>query len=243
VRHPSSTRLLSRSCYPFRRWSATALEDNESPAFFIAVYAIINAVGLCIGTIRWSVLYNGSIRASTVLYKQLLETILFTDIRFHDTVSRGRLLNRFGKDFEGQLSLFLTDPAYSQYIAGIDSSLAEDFGKMIYNALSALTTIVTVSVVGGLPFLLMVSLLGVVYYSGERGTTSLRLLLSHKPFSGQGLQSSLSRYKATWCALRSISRSLVLMHCIRLCYSLAVVLHLWRNYCRGSHPPCVWGIV
>lgn len=61
---------------------------------------------------------TGSIHASTVLYKstlhlcisrlfddrlctELLETVLFANIRFHDTVSRGRLLNRFGKDFEG----------------------------------------------------------------------------------------------------------------------------------------------
>ena len=62
---------------------------------------------------------HGSIHASTVLYERmfhysvptmtyanlshigLLETILFANIRFHDTVSRGRVLNRFGKDFEG----------------------------------------------------------------------------------------------------------------------------------------------
>jgi hypothetical protein len=31
----------------------------------------------------------------------LLEAVLFAEIRFHDTISRGRLLNRFGKDFEG----------------------------------------------------------------------------------------------------------------------------------------------
>jgi hypothetical protein len=64
---------------------------------------------------------TGSIHASTVLYKstlhlyilcllgdhlctELLETVLFANIRFHDTVSRGRLLNRFGKDFEGYSS-------------------------------------------------------------------------------------------------------------------------------------------
>jgi hypothetical protein len=64
---------------------------------------------------------TGSIHASTVLYKstlhlyisrllddrmctELLETVLFANIRFHDTVSRGRLLNRFGKDFEGRSS-------------------------------------------------------------------------------------------------------------------------------------------
>ena len=31
----------------------------------------------------------------------MLETVLFATLRFHDTTSRGRLLNRFGKDVEG----------------------------------------------------------------------------------------------------------------------------------------------
>ena len=35
------------------------------------------------------------------MYQRLLESVLFAKIRFHDTVNRGRLLNRFGKDFEG----------------------------------------------------------------------------------------------------------------------------------------------
>ena len=30
----------------------------------------------------------------------MLETVLFAKLRFHDTTSRGRLLNRFGKDIE-----------------------------------------------------------------------------------------------------------------------------------------------
>jgi len=85
-----------------RYWSGSALDGGqESPSFYVAVYASITAAGLTIGTFRWFVLYNGSIRASTVLYKRLLEAILFANIRFHDTVSRGRVLNRFGKDFEG----------------------------------------------------------------------------------------------------------------------------------------------
>ncbi|KAH6911448.1 ATP-binding cassette transporter [Coprinopsis sp. MPI-PUGE-AT-0042] len=135
-----------------RRWSAAAVGGaNEGPGFYITVYAIITTVGLCIAMVRWFVLYNGSIRASTVLYKRLLEAVLFTSIRVHDTISRGRLLNRFGKDFEG-----------------IDSSLADDFGKTIVHALSVATTIVTVSVVGGLPFLLMVGILGIVYYNAAK---------------------------------------------------------------------------
>ncbi len=73
---------------------------------------------------------TGSIHASTVLYKStlclyisrvlrddhlstgLLETVLFAKIRFHDTVSRGRILNRFGKDFEGHNSS-VASPAYT----------------------------------------------------------------------------------------------------------------------------------
>jgi ABC-type multidrug transport system fused ATPase/permease subunit len=120
-----SVYLINRSV---RYWSNAALEDNpalslylssyttitsikyfrddehDSPAFYISVYAALTGLGLVITTMRWFILYNGSIRASHVLYERLLESVLFADIRFHDTVSRGRLLNRFGKDFEGWLS-------------------------------------------------------------------------------------------------------------------------------------------
>jgi hypothetical protein len=89
-----------------RYWSAQAIETkeggSESPVFFITVYTIVTGIGLVISTVRWFVLYHGSIHASKVLYQRLLETVLFAHIRFHDTVSRGRLLNRFGKDFESK---------------------------------------------------------------------------------------------------------------------------------------------
>ena len=75
--------------------------EHDSPVFYISVYAALTGIGLVVTTVRWFILYNGSIRASRVLYERLLESVLFADIRFHDTVSRGRLLNRFGKDFEG----------------------------------------------------------------------------------------------------------------------------------------------
>jgi hypothetical protein len=69
--------------------------EHDSPAFYISVYA------------------------ARVLYERLLESVLFADIRFHDTVSRGRLLNlnRFGKDFEGWLSFksILTSIIYFSY--------------------------------------------------------------------------------------------------------------------------------
>ena len=81
-------------------------DEHNSPVFYLLVYAAITGLGLVIATLRWYILYSGSIRASHVLYERLLESVLFTNIRFHDTVSRGRLLNRFGKDFEGWLIIF-----------------------------------------------------------------------------------------------------------------------------------------
>ncbi|KAI0717016.1 multidrug resistance-associated ABC transporter [Earliella scabrosa] len=133
-----------------RVWSASYLKDEEprSPSFYIAVYAGITAFGLVLTTLRWFVLYNGGIHASVVLYKKLLEGVLFANIRFHDTVSRGRLLNRFGKDFEG-----------------IDSSLPDNFGRSVINGLSVMTTFITVSVVGGPPFMVAALIFGSLYYS------------------------------------------------------------------------------
>ncbi|KIM46655.1 hypothetical protein M413DRAFT_440257 [Hebeloma cylindrosporum] len=132
-----------------RYWSNAALTGGgQSPVFYISLYAVITTVGLAVGTVRWFILYRGSIHASDVLYKRLLESILFADIRFHDTVSRGRVLNRFGKDFEG-----------------IDSSLSDNFGRSIIYGLSATTTIVTVSVVGGLPFIIAALILGIIYWN------------------------------------------------------------------------------
>lgn len=121
----------------------------DDPVYYISVYAFLTGLGLVIGTFRWFVLYRGSIHASHVLYQRLLENVLFANIRFHDTVSRGRLLNRFGKDFEV-----------------LDSSVSDSFGRSFMYALSASTTIVTVSVVGGLPFVLTTMILGVLYWNG-----------------------------------------------------------------------------
>ncbi|KAI0918434.1 hypothetical protein AcV5_002428 [Taiwanofungus camphoratus] len=142
-----------------RVWTGSALEkeDPRSPIYYITIYSVITAIGLILSTIRWLVLYHGGIHASTVLYKKLLEGVLFANIRFHDTVSRGRLLNRFGNDFEG-----------------VDSTLPDNFGRSIMYGLSATTTFLTLTYVGGPPFFLAAVLLGTLYYSIGRvyGQTS-----------------------------------------------------------------------
>ncbi|KAI0641508.1 multidrug resistance-associated ABC transporter [Trametes meyenii] len=131
-----------------RIWSSSYEQTSSPrpPSFYIGVYAAV--CGLVLSTLRWFVLYHGGIHASTALYKRLLEGVLFANIRFHDTVSRGRLLNRFGKDFEG-----------------IDSSLPDNFGRSVFYAVNVVTTFVTISVVGGPPFVLAAIIFGFLYYS------------------------------------------------------------------------------
>ena len=165
----ASHRLFLNDFFHFRYWSSSALNGGgQSPVFYISLYAVITAVGLVVGTIRWFILYRGSIHASDVLYKRLLESILFADIRFHDTVSRGRVLNRFGKDFEGRAHFFrLLGLLLTSLSTGIDSSLSDNFGRSVMYGLSASTTIVTVSVVGGLPFVFAAMILGIIYWNGR----------------------------------------------------------------------------
>ena len=50
---------------------------------------------------------------------------------------------------------------------GIDSNLSGDFGRSIMYGLSGLTTVITVSFVGGLPFMLATFVLGIVYWNGK----------------------------------------------------------------------------
>ncbi|KAG9019050.1 hypothetical protein FRB90_007006 [Tulasnella sp. 427] len=137
-----------------RYWSSVTEHErrdgghvSKGPLFYLAVYAGLSYAGLVIEIGRWLLRYEGSIRASTVLHKRLLKAVLFANIRFHDTTNRGRLLNRFGKDFET-----------------IDSSLADNFGKTTQYGLSAITTIATITYVGGWKFFLAAIVLGVMYF-------------------------------------------------------------------------------
>ena len=61
---------------------------------------------------------------------------------------------------------FKPDIDYLLLILGIDSNLSDDFGRSIMYGLSGLTTIITVSYVGGLPFIFATFILGILYWNG-----------------------------------------------------------------------------
>ncbi|KAF8211647.1 ATP-binding cassette transporter [Mycena galopus ATCC 62051] len=123
-------------------------QGPQDPTYYISIFTLLSIAGLVLTTSRWLVLYSGSIHASSTLYKQLLGAVLRADIRFHDTSSRGRVLNRFGKDFEG-----------------IDNDLSEHLGYCIVHGMGAVVSIATMAFVGGLPFTIPIFVIGVLFYN------------------------------------------------------------------------------
>ncbi|KAJ7779182.1 multidrug resistance-associated ABC transporter [Mycena metata] len=130
-----------------RTWANAGEAAPYGPIHYLAIYAAIMCIDLLFRMARFFILYSSSIRASQVLYKKLLETVLFSPIKFHDTAARGILLNRFGKDFQI-----------------IDGFIADDFARAAELGLSVGIIFVTITFVGGVPFLCAAVVLGLAYY-------------------------------------------------------------------------------
>ncbi|WVQ74986.1 hypothetical protein IAR50_004594 [Cryptococcus sp. DSM 104548] len=115
--------------------------------YFVLGYSIITIVGVFAANIQYAMIYYGSLQASKKLHNDMLESVLLSTLRFHDTTSRGRLLNRFGKDIEG-----------------LDSSTADNFVRSVAYGLNVIITFISITWVGGLPFVLAGCVVLIVYY-------------------------------------------------------------------------------
>jgi hypothetical protein len=89
-----------------------------------------------------------------VAFPEMLEATLFASVRFHDTTSRGRLLNRFGKDMEGGECKVKSGEAWMSRCARahspsfslpVDSSLADNLGKTLIYGLNVSVTFVSIA--------------------------------------------------------------------------------------------------
>ncbi|KAG5653253.1 hypothetical protein H0H81_001510 [Sphagnurus paluster] len=105
-------------------------EAIQHPYFYIGIYA---AIGLCNALTSVSstiAQYTAALRASRILFKQLLVTVVRATFRFHDTTPQGeyirsRMLNRFGKDVE------TIDSSLAGSLQAVNSSLASFFASII----------------------------------------------------------------------------------------------------------------
>ncbi|KAF8890823.1 multidrug resistance-associated ABC transporter [Gymnopilus junonius] len=102
----------------------------EHPFFYIGIYAAISFTGAFVTFISVASQYTGALRASRILFRCLLVSIVRATFRFHDTTPTGRILNRFGKDIDT-----------------IDSSLASSLQSVNTATAGFLAAILTVAVI------------------------------------------------------------------------------------------------
>ncbi|KAF7329698.1 hypothetical protein MKEN_00233000 [Mycena kentingensis (nom. inval.)] len=94
-------------------WSKAAAH----PLFYVGVYASILCASAIVSVVSSAVQITGALRASRVLFKSLLTTVVRATFRFHDTTPQGRILNRFGKDID------TIDSSLSWTLQQVNSSL------------------------------------------------------------------------------------------------------------------------
>ncbi|KAF9526193.1 multidrug resistance-associated ABC transporter [Crepidotus variabilis] len=97
----------------------------EHPLFYVSIYAAIGLANALTSVFSVTAQYTGALRASRILFKQLLVTVVRATFRFHDTTPQGRMLNRFGKDIE------TIDSSLAGSLQAVNSSLASFFAAII----------------------------------------------------------------------------------------------------------------
>ncbi|EAU87480.2 ATP-binding cassette transporter [Coprinopsis cinerea okayama7 len=100
-------------------------DASEHPLFYVGVYAGIGMLIALANVLSVTAQYTAALRASRVLFQQLLTSVVRATFRFHDTTPQGRMLNRFGKDIE------TIDSSLAGSLQAVNSSLASFFAAIV----------------------------------------------------------------------------------------------------------------
>ena len=73
----------------FQPFSFNWPHAQEHPFFYIGIYAAITLGGALVNIIAAATQYTGALRASRVLFKQLLVTVVRATMRWHDVTPQG----------------------------------------------------------------------------------------------------------------------------------------------------------
>ena len=73
----------------FQPFSFNWPHAQEHPFFYIGIYAAITLGGALVNIIAAATQYTGALRASRVLFKQLLVTVVRATMRWHDVTTQG----------------------------------------------------------------------------------------------------------------------------------------------------------
>lgn len=73
---------------------------KEHPLFYIAVYAGIGFLTALVSILSVVTQYTGALRASRVLFRKLLETVVRATMRWHDTTPQGTLYSSLWNELD-----------------------------------------------------------------------------------------------------------------------------------------------
>lgn len=129
-----------------RDWSATQDTSAHSSAWWLGGYVGLVGAGVAFGVLRWAGIYTMSLCASRRLFARMLWRTLRAPLHFHDAITRGGLLNRFGQDLEV-----------------LDSKFARAIADVAVKATQLLTTCIALYLVSGWPFVAALLVLTPLY--------------------------------------------------------------------------------
>eukprot|EP00842_Homolaphlyctis_polyrhiza_P006113 jgi/Hompol1/6502/HPOL_003284-RA len=76
----------------------TTVSEQKDALFYISIYGLISLIELFGLIFRAVTQYLGGLRASRILHRQVLVSVLGSPMRFFETTPVGRIINRFSKD-------------------------------------------------------------------------------------------------------------------------------------------------
>jgi ABC-type multidrug transport system fused ATPase/permease subunit len=112
---------------------------HRSLGFYLGIYVALAGTSAVLGTLRFLWSFFMSLKASRIMFDNILHTILRTPLRWLDTVPVGRILNRLTSDFDT-----------------IDNRITLDLGMMFWNLLGLVGICVAATLVS--PYILPLAL-------------------------------------------------------------------------------------
>jgi ABC-type multidrug transport system fused ATPase/permease subunit len=83
---------LTHTVHGLQSWNPPAIRlpsANEHPLFYIGVYSALGLGSAFVGVLSAIVQFTGALRASRVLFKRLLVSVVRATMRWHDTTPQG----------------------------------------------------------------------------------------------------------------------------------------------------------
>ena len=81
--------------YKVQSKSDHSIQENPNLSFYLSTYIAISILICVTGSLRYLFVLLGALRASHILFENLLYSVLRAPLRWLDTVPVGRILNRF----------------------------------------------------------------------------------------------------------------------------------------------------